>query len=421
MVRLSRPVDGWSLVPNYQGRPGFTPVADYLPTYTSLNAGANVNTIGGFNPAALWTELDIVQTGFHHPGKGSVVVIHGVSLAELSASADLTRMNCAIYGGMSKGLPLANPAQSGLLASGQVLQATGNWVGGDMSLTLYVAAGGSSSDSAQTTATPASSATVPSPSTNSKPSNLIFNWAKGQTLISALTNCLSTAYPQYAIQGQINTNLVNAAEPISGFYATLEQLAKDVWEKSLSIISGYAPDGAYPGVTLTLRGNVFFVDDGSASRVPKEVLITDIVGQPTWVGPTRCQLTTIMRGDLAVGDVLQLPAFAYETSPNKPWVSPGGAAAGFGGAYAMQKANPSFSGYFKVLHVRHVGDNRSADSTAWVSTFDLVSSAKPTTASTSSTGSSSATGASRLYQTAGGGLPVLYTPAKSAYQFFLPG
>ena len=43
---------------------------------------------------------------------------------------------------MAAGLPLANPAQSGVFVQGQVYQAYGNWIGENMSLTLEIVPAG---------------------------------------------------------------------------------------------------------------------------------------------------------------------------------------------------------------------------------------------------------------------------------------
>lgn len=407
-IRITDPRTGNVLVPasslgTNTVRKGFVPVKnDGLTwTYSSLNAGASVYQRGGSNPAALRVELDVPVTAFHVPGSNASIVVHGVSLAEIGSATDLTNMNIALYGGMAKGLPLANPAQARLLASGLILQAVGNWLGTDQSIRLYISAGGDNPSSSQVTAIPITDSTVPSPATNSTPANIILSWPKGGRMIDAITQTLSNAFPQYSIVGAISPNLVNVGEPITGSYAKVQQFAGDVYRKSISIINGYAPPvpNPYPGAQISLFHNTFTVTDGTIQTAPKVINITDVIGQPSWNGPYSCQVTLVMRGDIQMGDWVTLPAEPTLTI------------AQFANPSATIKNSLVFSGTFQVLGIRHVGDSRGADAAAWVTVVDLqLPFNRPQTSSTSST-------SSRLYQTTPV-FPTLYT--RSGYKFYLP-
>ncbi len=79
-------------------------------------------------PGALNIEWDIPVAPFATPMGAAWVRVWGVSLAQISQSSDLNGMNIQVFGGMQKGLPLANPMQYGLLVQGQIFQAFGNWI-----------------------------------------------------------------------------------------------------------------------------------------------------------------------------------------------------------------------------------------------------------------------------------------------------
>jgi hypothetical protein len=84
------------------------------PTYTSFNNGVT-------NPAALQVELDIPVAPFASPAStGAFVKIWGIPLDDIRQSKDLRFKGIKVFGGFQKGLPLANPAQAGLLVQGYI-------------------------------------------------------------------------------------------------------------------------------------------------------------------------------------------------------------------------------------------------------------------------------------------------------------
>jgi hypothetical protein len=84
-------------------------------------------------------------------------------------------------------LPLANPAQAGLLVQGYIWQAFGNWIGTDQSIDLIIAPG------------------PPPPDINnlSVPPNLTLNWQQGQSMSDAIKNALTTAYPGFTVNADL--------------------------------------------------------------------------------------------------------------------------------------------------------------------------------------------------------------------------
>ena len=89
--------------------------------------------------SALNVELDIpVSPG--HLTVGAFVRIWGIDRQTLLNARVFNRQSIQVFGGMQKGLPLANPNQQGLLVQGSIFPALGNWVGTDQTLDLYIVA-----------------------------------------------------------------------------------------------------------------------------------------------------------------------------------------------------------------------------------------------------------------------------------------
>lgn len=408
-IVITDPSTNEILVPNYNGQPGFTRVANdsNIASYTSLNFGTQVSQFGSTNMSAQMVEMDVPVTFFHQPGQNAYIKIHGVGIAELGQAADLQGMNIALYGGMAAGLPLANPNESGLLVNAMILQSFGIWLGHEQSLNMYLTFQGSSPTSNQTTANPSSTSSIPVPTTNANPANLVFQWQPGQSLLVPVVNTLQVAYPKYSIQGSVHSGLVWSGATATGYFSTLEQFSAYLYQKSLSIISGYAPENPLPqafpsnyaGVCVTLQNNTITIQDGTTQTTPKQIQFIDLIGQPTWGQRYQVQVTCVMRGDINCGDYVTLPPSPGITAlgSQSQYFNPSG-----GNIYATAKDSSIFSGTFQVIAVRHVGNNRDPNAQAWVTTLDLGLRSYPSTTVAS--------------------LPVLYNGpvSGSAYSFFLP-
>jgi hypothetical protein len=367
------------LVPNVDGKPGFTPVEPNsvnLSSYTSLNIGANIYTPGGTNPGAQQFDCDIPQAPMHLAQAGSFFRIWGVSLAELQQASNLNRMNVAIYAGMAVGLPLANPQQVGPIAQGQIIRSQGLWVSTDQALECYLYPGGSSPSSAQTTGNPNTAGTGPIPAINETPANIVFQWKAGQPLMAALVPALQVAFPQYTIQGAVSPNLVWTGAPSTAFFSTLKQLAQWINQKTLSIISGFAPalyvsPPSYPGVSITLQNGVLTISDGTVQTPPKAVQFTDLIGQPNWDGINTVTAFVVLRGDIGIGDYITLPNTVFTLAGNNT-VATGT------NSYNNLKLGSVFKGAFKCTGVRHVGNSRGLGKTDWCTVLTLVNTITPT-------------------------------------------
>ena len=382
-IVISDPATGEVFVPN--GKAGFkrTPYTTTAASYTSLIPGASVFTVGGTNPAAQMIEVDLPVGFMHLPLQNGFVKIYGVSIAEIAYASNLNGMNIAIYGGMAKGLPLANPNQAALLVSGQVQPAFGNWINNDQTLSFYVSISGSSPSSNQVTGQPnLAASTTPLPATNAAPANLTWQWTAGQTFSQAVVNALQTAFPKYKIQGATLPNLAwTSGQADTGFFASLQQFAQYLSALSQKIIGGFLPNLTnYPGVSITLQNNTITLGDGSVITTPKQIQFIDLIGQPTWAGQTNTvQATCRMRGDINAGD--------YVKMPNTPGLSAIGGSIGQGqisqasmsqyfnvqpgSTYSSPSSGSIFTGTFQVSQVRHVGNSRQPDALAWLTTLDM--------------------------------------------------
>lgn len=297
---------------------------------------------GRCDPNAWRVELDVPSYGFAAPAGQAFVRVWGVTLQQISQASDFNGQPIKVTAGMQAGLPLASKqaAQAGVILEGTVFQAFGNWLGVNQILDLVV--------------------TVDAGATQDAPVNITLNWTNGTSLSDAVTSTLTGAYPGYKVKVNISGDLVLPADEC-GYYQTIEQFAQYVKGVSQDIVGG-----DYPGVDIVLGANkTFNVYDGTSPTDPKEVAFEDLVGQITWLGAFEVQFTTVMRGDLACGDSVTFPpALALQTTTTPASQS-----------QARDKA--TFAGSWTIIYERHVGDSRSADAQAWVSTFQAISAQAP--------------------------------------------
>ena len=291
-------------------------------TWTSWSSGQNY-------PSAQNIEIDIPVSTEALPVQGGFIRIWGISVAEISQAQNLNGMNIAIYAGMQKGLPLANPKQYGLIAQGQIQQAFGNWINEDMTLDLILQAPTGFNDS---------------------PINLSFNWQAGQQLSDALKATLSTAFPNYTLNISINQNLVQThTEP--GYYGKVSDLAQYIRNRSIAIIGK-----DYPGVDIAISGKTIDVFDNTTQKNPKQIAFQDMIGQPTWINGTSVQVKFVMRSDLHIGDVIKFPQAVTTTTAQS-------------NAALATNQKVTFQGLFQIGGpdglIRHVGNFRQEDAGSW--------------------------------------------------------
>lgn len=293
------------------------------------------------DPGALNIEFDLIVSDYGVPNSSgaSVITVEGISLADLQQTQNFAGMAITLKGGMGKGLPLANPAQAGLIMSGQVYQVFGNWTGTEMTLDFVVTGSSFTLDA---------------------PGNFSVNWPAGQPLAVGIAQVLTTVYPGVKQNIQITPGIVFPNHE-AGVYSTLRQFAGFVQ----GLTNGYG-DPAYPGVSIAIQGGEFFVYDGTQASTTVQLQFQDLVGQPTWIDVGTVQVAAVMRGDIQLGNTLRMPAGLQN--------SPGIVTTGQASLPSNSKYQSAFQGSFNVAAVRHIGNYRSTDGGQWVSIFNCTTS-----------------------------------------------
>jgi hypothetical protein len=308
--------------------------------YSSFVNGKNV-------PGALNVEFDMPINSFDQPTTATFVKIWGVPLTTIGQAANFNGADIKIYGGMQKGLPLANPKQSGLLLESVIQQAYGNWQGIEQSLDFQVFGNyGSALSNA----------------------NLIFNWQKGQQMGDAITQTLSNAFPGYSINVAVNQNLI-ISESQTAYFQTVGQFAQYVQSTSQNVAtasySGIALDFSsqpligqyYSGIRIIPTQNGFNVIDGTTPTTPKQIEFTDLIGQPTWLNIATINFKNVMRADLAVGDYVKMPVTPQITTAQ---------------SFSRYRDRATFQGTFIVTSIRHIGHFKQKSADSWVTIVDAV-------------------------------------------------
>lgn len=330
-IVITDPASGSVVTP-----PGFSGLLGGA-TYTSFVNGQSL-------PGAWNIELDVPVIGQATPQGQALCRVWGISRQEVGQANNLAGKNIQIFAGMQKGLPLANPAQAGLIVQGIIFQPFGNWVGVDQSLDFVIVPGSS------TASQPGGLGTL------AAPKNLVLNWMKGMALGAALQTCLAIAFPNQKVRVNVSPQLIRSYDEV-GFFPTLEQLAMFCRAASLDIIktTGYA------GVTIVPAPNntiAVFDNVQAASAAAKQISFQDLIGQPTWIQAPNIQLKTVMRADLSVGQVIKMP----------PTIVTNTAAA----ASSLLNQQATFQGTFLIVNMRHVGNFRNPAGDAWVTVIEAA-------------------------------------------------
>jgi hypothetical protein len=319
---------------------------------TSLLPTGPQNPISGqANPAALNIEFDISAVALNDPDNNAWARVWGLGLQDIGNASDLNGLDISISAGMSKGLPLANPAQAGLIMQGQILQAYGNWIGTAQTVDMTFVAGTNQGSPSQ-------------------PANFPFSWPAGTPLATAIQQTLNIAMPGVAQQINISPKLVlNYA--VTGWYQSAQQFADFINEISSTIIGGN-----YAGVTISTNGQTVRAFDGAGTTASgaKAIAFTDLIGQPTWIDGGVVSAKTVLRADIHQGDTVTLPQTLFNVGsvPAAQFLS--------GSGQQLISDKLTFSGNFLVSQVHHYGNFRQADADSWATVFQLgaISSNTPT-------------------------------------------
>lgn len=304
---------------------------------------STVDSQGNFNPNALCVEFDFPVYPFAQTQGKAIIRFWGIGLAMISQASQLTGQNFSLSAGMSKGLPLATNAasQAGLIAQGQIFQSFGNWAGTNQTLDMVCYPGLAAIDQ-----------------------NIMFNWPAGMQLSTAISQTLQQAFPKYQAQLNISASLQTNQDQ-KGHYDTLPQFADYILQKSQEI--GQPLYGSsYPGVQISCSGMQIRVSDGkgAAAVQAKSISYYDLIGQPTWLGAFTIGFSTTLRADIAIGDMVRLPA-----GIKAPYALTTVAAAQPG---ALARSSTAFQGMFLVNEVHHFANSRQPDAESWNTSFQAV-------------------------------------------------
>jgi hypothetical protein len=295
------------------------------------------------NGSALRIDFDIYQQQFNQAGLNSFIRIFGISYETISQIANLNPVfplnktenfaKIQIKAGMSKGLPLAKPDQQGILVNGLIGQAFANWQGTEISLDLVI---------------------IPNAGSSANPVNIPFSWKKGTTLESAVRSSLKIAYPSTSISGNYSDDLVYT-EDQSGYYYDIEEFSTYVYKTSKAINTNVK----YQGAMITQTPDGFILNDGTKStNSTKQIAYTDIIGNLTWLDIATIQGKLVMRGDLAVNQIIQFP----KASPVTNVVN----------SFSQYRNNPSQQGKFQISKIRHIGSSRQNSAENWATIVDCI-------------------------------------------------
>lgn len=302
---------------------------NFKTAYTSWTNGQN-------DPGALNVMLDIPVTSADQPSGSPYVRVWGISLKTISRATNLYRRSIRVYGGMQKGLPLANPAQAGLLTGGMIQRCWGNWIGTEMTVDIVFSSGG-----------------IPLPQNGVQPMpNLTMNCKAGTSLTDAIRTALQTAYPNDKININLSRNLVTAHDIVS-WHGTFSEFADNIRTTSRNIVGG----STYPGISMSMRDNVITVWDVAGGDA-KTINFYDMIGQPTWIAPFQIQATCVMRADLTVGQLIKMPDTPTVRTTAEAWPQ-------FNNVSAQ-------AGTFQVTSLRHVGNFRAPQGEAWITIINAT-------------------------------------------------
>lgn len=293
---------------------------------------------GGAILNAQTVEFDLVVAPMHVPDADalSFVRVWGPKREQISQASDFNGKTISVYGGMQKGLPLASVQanQSGLLITGIVFAAFGNWQGTNQTIDFVINANGAS--------------------TPDKPANIVHHWVQGTKLSEAIRSTLQAAFPSYSVEVKISDRLV-LSNYDGGVYQTLLQYAKHINGISKSILGG-----DYSGVFITSNtgAKVIKVTDNSSDATDvTEINGNDLIGQITWLSVSDIQFTTVMRSDLQIGDFVSFPKYVYAQAQTSATSD------------SQARNALTFTGKFGIGRVQHFGNSRDPDGMSWVSTY----------------------------------------------------
>ncbi len=331
---------------------GAGPLATSLYTTAGtqlISAAPGPQLAGKTNLGALNIEFDLPVAPAHtlQAETGGSARLWGVGIHALAASADLNPQPDAsgalqfktflLRGGMAAGMPLANASQQGILATGIVYQAFGNWTGVDQALDLILRTG------IATPGTPISGV-----------------WTRGTPLTAALPVIFNQAFPGYAQDIKIGQLVALSDQPF--YHKSLTAFAANLLSYTKSIGSQiYGP--GYSGVYILPSGGELISAIDSVGAAPRTFALNfqDLIGQPVWIENFRVTFQTTLRGDIGLFDHVTFPTAAL---PPYVLVTPQAAAPN-----TPASARSLFQGTWWVSEIHHFASFREPSASSWNTTY----------------------------------------------------
>lgn len=296
-------------------------------------------------------EFDILIQSYDVVSSGLIMAIFGLPVEFLKQNVKLIGYTFKLEAGFQAGLPLANPNQRGVVMQGTVYSSYSNYLGTNQCLLLNCTP--QLFDNALT----------------SPPVNPIgFDGKQGDKLSDVILKSLMTAYPADKYPGitiviNISDNLI-LTEDMPGIYERgLQSFA--LFLRSLS--RGLYQNKDYAGVSITLQANRIIVFDNAApAQMPVAITINlaEFIGQPDWLTVNTITFKCPMRADIKVSDYVHLSQDPFSESGS---IFFGSSSQIFNSA----RNTLSFSGYFQIKSVRHIGQYLNPDAnSAWVTIYE---------------------------------------------------
>lgn len=283
-------------------------------------------------------ELDLLVAQQHAPDSGaqSFFRIWGPTREQISQASNFNGQPVTIYGGMQSGLPLASASagQSGVLITGTVFSAFGNYQGTNQTLDMIINPNGNSS--------------------TDKPANIVHFWPKGTPLATAIKSTLGAAFPAWTINVDISPNLVLASDD-HGIYPDIGKYAKYINRRTKPILGP-----KYSGVTIVSNTGSTTINVTDNSKNPSKITAingNDLIGQITWLDLNTIQFTTVMRSDIQIADGVSFPKYVFSQAQTTS------------ASNAQSRSAITFTGNFGIGRVQHFGNSRDPDGQSWVSSY----------------------------------------------------
>jgi hypothetical protein len=359
------------------------------------------------DPSAMRCVLQMELTAVS--GQLALVRLWGIDTQMIDQAADLTNLKVEVYGGFWPGLPLATweSTFTGLLYSGVVQSAYGNWEGSDMTLDMYLMGGDVKASDAQAHqgTSVGDIANMPDapgrlvarsrrvgrqlapkqpPSATQfdfggdvagavggiissfgsggwglDPENLIHDFKEGMNLADSLKQTLSNGFKSMPFVNLIKDGLkLNYHD--AGAYQTVDQLMGYIKPLSKELASG---DKDYPGIDLYAVKGKLIGADGTKAHSHVFLQIWDMIGNVTWGGTDGkvplVNFTVPMRADIFPTCVVHLPDNVWQN------IAPTRQNQYLAGAPPTVRERMHFQGPIFVLRVMINGDSRHPSGKSW--------------------------------------------------------